>query len=82
MRPKKTKDRNREIFARFKARQTAESLGEHYCLSVERIRVVLIDERHRQNLSPEYFYRVQRSVTACGTRASGLDVGLLMQDEV
>jgi len=82
MRHKKTKERNREIFAGFKAGQTAESLGEHYCLSVERIRAILIDERHRHDLSPEYFYQVQRSVTACGTRASGLDVGLLMKDEV
>ena len=50
---KKMKDRNREIFARFKAGQTAESLGERCGLTVNRIRVVLIDERHRQALSPE-----------------------------
>jgi hypothetical protein len=38
---KKMKDRNREIFARFKAGQTAESLGERCGLTVNRIRVVL-----------------------------------------
>jgi Mor family transcriptional regulator len=58
---RKTKNRNREIFARFKTGQTAESLGKRYGLTVKRIRVVLIDERHRQDLSPEYFYRAQRS---------------------
>jgi Mor family transcriptional regulator len=61
MRLKKTMNRNREIFARFKAGQTAESLGEQYGLRIERVRAVLIDERHRQDLSPDYFYQAQRS---------------------
>jgi Mor family transcriptional regulator len=56
----KTKDRNREIFAKFKAGQTAESLGEEYGLSIQRIRAVLSDERLRRDLSPEYFYQALR----------------------
>lgn len=61
MQPRKTMDRNREIFSRFGAGTTVESLAEQYGLTVQRIRALLIDEKHRHNLSPEYFYRALRS---------------------
>jgi len=61
MHPRKTTDRNREMFSRFKAGMTVESLAAQYGLTVQRIRALLIDERHRRNLSPEHFYRAQRS---------------------
>jgi Mor family transcriptional regulator len=61
MRHKKTKHRNREIFAAFQAGQTLASLGEQYGLSVVRIRALLTEEKHRHEVSPEYFYEVMRS---------------------
>jgi Mor family transcriptional regulator len=60
MRPRKTMDRNREIFSRFKAGMTVERLAEQHGLTIQRIRALLIDERHRHNLSPELFYRARR----------------------
>ena len=58
---RKTTDRNREIFASFKAGQTVESLGAQYQLSAARIRAVLIDEKHRHEVSVEGFYRALRN---------------------
>ena len=60
MRHKKTKYRNREIFAGFTAGETLESLGEQYGLSVVRVRAVVIDEKHRHEVSPECFYLALR----------------------
>ena len=57
---RKTTDRNREIFASFKAGQTVESLGEQYGLSVMRVRALLTDEKHKHEVSPECFYRTWR----------------------
>ena len=57
---RKTTDRNREIFASFKAGQTVESLGEQYGLSPTRVRALLIDEKHKHEVSPEYFYQAMR----------------------
>ena len=57
---RKTTDRNREIFASFKAGQTVESLGEQYGLSTTRVRALLIDEKHKHEVSPEYFYQAMR----------------------
>jgi len=57
---RRTTDRNREMFARFKAGQTVESLGEQYDLSVARVRALLTDEKHRHEVSPECFYRTWR----------------------
>jgi len=64
MRPSKTTSRNREIFSRFKAGTNVESLAEQYGLTAQRIRALLIDERHRRNLSPELFYRAKRRAGA------------------
>ena len=61
MRPSKTTSRNREIFSRFKAGMTVDGLAAQYGLTVQRIRALLIDEKHRRDLSPEHFYRAQRS---------------------
>jgi len=58
---RRTTDRNREMFARFKAGQTVESLGEQYDLSVARVRAVLIDEKHKHEVSVEGFYQALRS---------------------
>jgi Mor family transcriptional regulator len=60
MQPRKTTDRNREIFFRFKAGATVERLAEQYGLTIQRIRALLIDERHRHDVSPEHFYRARR----------------------
>jgi len=57
---RKTADRNRAIFAAFEAGRSAESLGEQYGVTVERVRVILTDERNRRDLSPESFYRILR----------------------
>ena len=57
---RKTTDRNREMFASFKAGQTVESLGEQYGLSATRVRALLIDEKHKHEVSPEYFYQAIR----------------------
>jgi Mor family transcriptional regulator len=61
MHPRKTMNRNREMFSRFKAGMAVDGLAAQYGLTVQRIRAVLIDERHRRDLSPEHFYRAQRS---------------------
>jgi Mor family transcriptional regulator len=60
MHPRRTMERNREIYSRFKAGITVEGLAAQYGLTVQRIRAILIDEKHRQELSPEYFYRALR----------------------
>jgi Mor family transcriptional regulator len=60
MRPRKTTDRNREIFSRSKAGITVERLAEQYGLTIQRVRALLIDERHKHNVSPEHFYRARR----------------------
>jgi hypothetical protein len=52
---RKTTDRNRQIFASFKAGQTVESLGEQYGLSAPRVRALLTDEKHKHEVSPECF---------------------------
>ena len=57
---RRTTGRNREIFASFKAGKTVESLGEQYGLSAARVRALLIDEKHRHEVSPEYFYQALR----------------------
>ena len=61
MHPRKTMDRNREIFSSFKAGTTVESLAEQHGLTVQRIRALLIDEKHKHEISPEYFYQALRS---------------------
>jgi len=61
---RRTISRNREIFSRFKAGTNVESLAEQYGLTAQRIRALLIDERHRRNLSPELFYRAKRRAGA------------------
>jgi Mor family transcriptional regulator len=58
---RRTVSRNREIFSRFKAGQTVESLGKQFSLSGERVRAILIDEKNRCIVSPEPFYRALRS---------------------
>jgi len=63
---RKTTDRNREIFASFKAGQTIESLGEQYGLSIVRVRALLIEEKHRYEVSPECFYRTWRDAAFSG----------------
>jgi Mor family transcriptional regulator len=61
MHSRKTMNRNREMFSRFKAGMTVDGLAAQYGLTVQRIRALLIDEKHRRDLSPEHFYRTQRS---------------------
>ena len=58
---RKTVDRNREIFSAFEEGIAAEVLGAQHNLTVGRIRAILIEERHRRNLSPEFFYQILRN---------------------
>jgi len=58
---RRTANRNREILAGFEAGLSVEALGERHGLTLARIRTILIDEKHRRNLSPEPFYRVLRN---------------------
>ncbi len=60
MRPRKTMNRNREIFLKFKAGITVERLAEQHGLTIQRVRVLLTDERHKHSVSPEHFYRARR----------------------
>jgi len=60
MRPRKTMDRNREIYSMFKAGIAVERLAEQHGLTIQRVRVLLTAERHKHNVSPEHFYRVRR----------------------
>jgi Mor family transcriptional regulator len=62
----RTADRNREIFASFNAGQTVESLAEQHGLSAARVRALLIDEKHRHEVSPEGFYRTWRDAALSG----------------
>lgn len=56
----RTIDGNRKMFASFKDGQTVESLGEQYGLSAARVRVLLTNEKHKHEVSPEGFYRACR----------------------
>jgi len=59
---RKTGMRNREIFAKFQAGQSVESLAEQNGLSVMRVRAVLVDEANRRSFSPEPFYLALRAI--------------------
>ena len=56
----RTSDRNRQILADFEAGRTISQLCMDYELSDLRIRALLTDEKNRQALSPEPFYRELR----------------------
>ncbi len=56
----KTANRNREMFAAFQAGQTIEQLCGDYGLSKTRVQAILADEKNRQTISPEPFYRAIR----------------------
>jgi DNA-binding CsgD family transcriptional regulator len=55
-------DRNREIFSMFKAGITVENLAEQHGLTIERVRALLTAEKHKHSVSPEHFYRTERSL--------------------
>jgi Mor family transcriptional regulator len=59
---RRTGTRNREIFARFQAGQSVESLAQQHGLSVDRVRSILVDESNRRTFSPEPFYRALRGI--------------------
>jgi Mor family transcriptional regulator len=52
--------RNREIFAAFEAGRSVESLGSDYTLTINRVRSLRTDERHKRVVSLEPFYRSLR----------------------
>jgi hypothetical protein len=60
----KTANRNRKMFAVFQAGQTIEQLCQDHGLSKTRIQAILADEKNRQTVSPEPFYRALRKARA------------------
>jgi Mor family transcriptional regulator len=56
----KTPDRNRALCAAFEAGRTIEQLCKDYDMSELRVRTILADEKNRQAVSPEPFYRALR----------------------
>ena len=61
MRFKNTAGRNRAIFDEFKTGKTAETLGQQYRLTIDRIRAILTAEGNKFKFSPDPFYRALRS---------------------
>jgi Mor family transcriptional regulator len=57
----KTKDRNREIFAGYRAGETTEQLAKTHGLACRSIIAILNVERHRLEVSVDEFYESLRS---------------------
>jgi hypothetical protein len=53
-------DRNRQMFAAFEAGRTMVQLGEDHALTFQRVRAVLMDEKHKRVVSLDPFYRTLR----------------------
>jgi len=53
-------DRDFAILVAFEAGRTLEELAEDYAVKVERVRAIIIAERHRRTVSPDRFYRSLR----------------------
>ena len=66
---RRKKSRNREIFASFQAGCSVACLADNYGLTVERIQVLLSEEKNRHALSPEPYYSVPRNLGRMATLA-------------
>ena len=58
--PYRNFERDCAIFVAFEAGRTLEQLVEDYALKVDRVRDIIVAERHKRNVSPEPFYRSLR----------------------
>jgi Mor family transcriptional regulator len=52
-----TSERNRQLMAEFETGATVQELAAEFCLSEDRVRALLRDEKNRREASVESFYR-------------------------